>query len=121
MKHNTQTDSTVEANETLHQLARDSHYKSAGELFGRLQSALGFGELTMAESKHINSAACCIAYRWSFQAGGKTYGCEEQLHIHDWRYIKSIPEHAAKIAERWKQLHRNSVALRSLAASGDKT
>ena len=77
-------------------------YRLAGELFGRMQSAITFGELTM----HVNSHAA--VYQWTVAAKKGRY-CNEQSVT--WDSLAGIQNHikslADDIVDQWKQSHKN--------------
>jgi hypothetical protein len=74
-------------------------HRAAGEMYGRLSDALGFGDLSM------RSCDTGFVFRWVFNAKG-------QRHTSEWavldfelseEYIWTIAEN---VAESWKNEHR---------------
>lgn len=85
------------------------HYRTAGELFGRLRAHLGFGHLSM----HLNE--CSVKFSWRFNAKEKRYAFDvsftfEELATQTEGYFAKLAE---DIADRWKSESR--------AASGNKS
>lgn len=73
-------------------------YRLAGELFGRLEDALGFGQLVMYKD------ATVFVFRWGFTAKGKSYG--SQLFV-DSEEMLMVLNRAEEIARKWKDEHRH--------------
>jgi hypothetical protein len=77
-------------------------YRVAGEIFGRLITELGFGDLAM-----LNEPAG-IMYQWSFNAKGKRYAGQymmsfEELTVASLCKDRQHVEHFVKhMAEGWK-------------------
>lgn len=86
--------------------APDDHYaahRMAGELFGRLHAALGFGELSM----HLNGKG--FVFSWSFDVKGQRFGGQWIIDRYDMRYSRGLPARAEAMAEQWKASLRASV------------
>ncbi len=75
-------------------------YRIAGEFFGRLEKALGFGDLSM----HAESMV--FVFSWGFTAKGKRYGSQLRVDSREILIDRAIHEQAERIAARWKDDHR---------------
>lgn len=75
-------------------------YRLAGELFGRLETALGFGELTLHKDARV------FVFSWGFTAKGKSYGSRWFVDDTEMLMDRSILDRAEGIARKWKAEHR---------------
>lgn len=71
-------------------------YRAAGELFGHLEAALGFGELTMHKEARV------FVFSWSFNTKGKPYGSQLFVDNADIVFGCDVPDLASRTAKRWK-------------------
>jgi len=79
-------------------------YRIAGEFFGRLEKALGFGNLSM----HMEAAV--FVFSWGFTAKGKDYGSQLRVYRREIVIENGILEQVERIAARWKDDHRKVFA-----------
>ena len=75
-------------------------YRAAGELFGRLEEALGFGQLTM----HMDARV--FVFSWGFNAKGKAYGSQLHIDKDDIVFGCDVADLATRTAKRWKADHK---------------
>ena len=78
-------------------------YRLAGELFGRIQTAIKFGELTM----HVNRHA--VVYQWSFSTKRGRYRNENSVTLVSLTQMAYSAEWLARdIVDQWKESHRKA-------------
>jgi len=75
-------------------------YRAAGELFGQLEAALGFGHLAMHKDARV------FVFSWAFNAKGKPYGSELFVDKDDIVFGCDIADLAARTARKWKAEHK---------------
>lgn len=80
-------------------------WRTAGEVFGRLNESLLFGDLIMFTRRHAN-APYAIAFQWKFSVGTERYFCEECVVMLEIQYLRSPAAFADHLAARWKNEHR---------------
>lgn len=79
-------------------------FRVAGELFGRLQHELGFGELIMRTPSWGPSAPpAAMSYDWSFNAKGERYVVSETVSFVELIHLRSVEAFAVSMAARWKE------------------
>ena len=79
-------------------------YAAAGELFGHLRKALGFGELTMTtrtwgQAKPPNA----VVYEWEFDQNGRVYQLAEVVSSEMLFNAWGIEAFARQLAAKWKR------------------
>lgn len=79
-------------------------YRVAGEMFGRLKTALGFGDLVMYEKDRT------IIFQWEFSAKQKRYCSSFSIDFLEIAVRKEWAGYPEEIAERWKNEHRRVTA-----------
>jgi hypothetical protein len=75
-------------------------FKTAGELFGRIQNQLGFGVLSMSFESHY------ILFNWSFTARRQVYQSQWRSDLLELHFDKGLDRLADRIVDRWKSDHR---------------
>ena len=75
-------------------------YRAAGELFGHLEAALGFGHLAMRMDARV------FVFSWEFHAKGKAYGSELFVDRDDIMFGCDVADLATRTAKNWKADHR---------------
>lgn len=75
-------------------------YRVAGEMFGRLEAALGFGELILHKDARV------FVFVWRFTAKGKPYSSQWFVDEVDIVMDRQGIDCAELIATRWKNEHR---------------
>jgi hypothetical protein len=98
------------ANERLKDMTKDvdgsaasdcyAAYRLAGELFGRLETSLGFGKLTLHKDARV------FVFSWGFTAKGKSYGNQWSLDSREMLMDQHMLDRAESIARKWKAEHR---------------
>lgn len=82
-------------------------YRLAGELFGRLREALGFGELTMTTRTWGNAARpSAVAYQWCVSVKGSPFCYEIDVTFREFQLMKDGGSFAEHQSEKWKRHHR---------------
>jgi hypothetical protein len=81
-----------------------SQYRIAGEIFGRLITELGFGDLAMLNDP---SGVAGVMYQWSFNAKGKRYGSQyvisfDELTIAEACREEYVSRYAKHVAQGFK-------------------
>jgi hypothetical protein len=97
-----------ENTESSARLHRDGYddYRMAGELFGRLQEAIEFGNLTMWQN------VTAVSFVWEFivtnsaSVPSQKYACQWNVILSEFRFMQSLENEAAEIMERWTECHR---------------
>ena len=80
-------------------------YRQAGELYGRLIEALGFGRLTMSEDRDRGHAVMIFAWTFNTKKGG--YRCEHRVEIMELAMFQpSFEAYAERLSNKWKSEHR---------------
>jgi hypothetical protein len=78
-------------------------YAAAGELFGHLREALGFGELVMFTRTWGDSAPPRVmAYQWTFKAKGERYCIEHSVPLVELEHMRSVEAFASHLSDQWK-------------------
>lgn len=80
-------------------------YRLAGEFFGHLREALGFGSLHMSYEDASITAPPSMRYIWIFQARGR-FSCQVVLDHIELSTLIDIKSHAKVVAEDWKNHFR---------------
>jgi hypothetical protein len=85
----------------VHRAERDDwvDYRVAGEVFGRLNLGLGFGDLSMVQEQTR------ITYSWMFKAGKRRYCCEEMVSLRRLSLDPSIERFVEILVDKWKREH----------------
>ena len=84
-------------------------YQIAGEIFGRLRKALGFGELLMfTRTCDAVSLPQTVAYRWEFKIGKRRYFSQEDIPFIKLGTLRSTEAFSQSLAEKWKYEHRKA-------------
>lgn len=100
------TDSVSQAESKSEVSACYDAFRMAGELFGRIQAAVGFGELTMTQASEV------VAYTWTFNMSRSAserlqrYACQWNVRLSEFSFLRSLQIEAEEIAEQWKNEHR---------------
>lgn len=86
-------------------------YRAAGEVFGRLRQALGFGELVMFTRTCGQSASPrAVSFQWAFKAADQRYCCEENVTMIELTNLRSLEAFANHLCDKWKNEHRKTTA-----------
>jgi len=81
-------------------------WRLAGELFGRLRAALGFGDLTMVGSDSSDPSDPSVIYRWSFKARGQRHSVARVVPFRQLGQWRSVPAFAESLATVFKSKFR---------------
>jgi len=78
-------------------------FKLAGEMYGRLHDALGFGDLTM----WFDGSG--FTFRWGFRAKNQHYGTMYRVTFIDFKMHRDISVLTDQVSGDWKKKHRRVV------------
>ena len=73
-------------------------WRLAGELFGRLRAAIGFGDLTLVASDSSDPSDPSVIYRWMFEARGKRHSVARVVSFRQLGQLRSVPAFAESLA-----------------------